>query len=112
MLFVPAHANAGSREWRDVYGAEPAPAEPVKGWSELMQRCWAENPDERPPFSDIAAQLVRMFAAGKQAKRQARAAAGKGAAAAAAAPRAPAAQSPAAPAGSSGEQRATPSKLG
>ncbi|KAK3234052.1 hypothetical protein CYMTET_55678 [Cymbomonas tetramitiformis] len=34
---------------------------PADGWSELMQHCWAENPENRPTFSEVSQKLSEML---------------------------------------------------
>lgn len=43
----------------------PARPEPAPGWRELMERCWAEDPEVRPSFRDI---LRELHAMGKELK--------------------------------------------
>jgi hypothetical protein len=57
-----------------------APAEPAPGWSELMQRCWAQEPEARPAFPQVVGELEAMLGAARAAKRRAAAAAAAAAA--------------------------------
>lgn len=50
----------GSTDWE---GEGPPPPELAPGWSALMQRCWKDSPDDRPPFHEIIKDLRRMVAA-------------------------------------------------
>lgn len=40
----------------EVAGAPPPPAV-YDGYIALMQRCWAQDPAERPPFADVIVDL-------------------------------------------------------
>jgi serine/threonine protein kinase len=46
------------------------PSELAPGWKELMQECWAEDPDDRPEFVEIEKRLVKMAKAVKNAQRK------------------------------------------
>lgn len=47
----------GSPDWEG-----PPAEEPARGWTRLMCRCWAEDPSQRPPFTEIVARLNGMLA--------------------------------------------------
>ncbi|PRW58530.1 alternative oxidase [Chlorella sorokiniana] len=48
----------GSPDWEGEPISELAP-----GWRVLMERCWADSPDDRPAFSEIIRELRAMVAA-------------------------------------------------
>jgi hypothetical protein len=39
----------------------PVPQEMLAGYSDLMQACWDEDPQNRPPFSDIVQFLRTLY---------------------------------------------------
>jgi serine/threonine protein kinase len=45
-------------------------AEPAPGWKELVQQCWAEDPDERPEFVEVEKILKKMAKEVKSAQRK------------------------------------------
>jgi len=49
----------GTIEWEDLDSAEPPP-ELAPGWRSLMARCWAEDPEARPTFTQIIMELRGM----------------------------------------------------
>lgn len=51
----------GTPEWEgdDV----SAPPELAPGWRDLMERCWAEEPTARPPFTQVIKELREMISA-------------------------------------------------
>lgn len=57
-------AMPGSPDWDG-----PVPLAPCDGWVELMQRCWAELPSERPSFTDVVAELELMLSSAKARRR-------------------------------------------
>jgi serine/threonine protein kinase len=57
----------GTPDW-DAAGEGPPPPELAPGWGALMQRCWAEAPEERPAFKEITQQLRLMATALKAAR--------------------------------------------
>ena len=52
----------GTAEW-DVGPEGSAPPELAPGWRDLMERCWQEEPEARPPFTQIVKELRGMVAA-------------------------------------------------
>ena len=56
----------GTAEWEIT--DEGSPPEPAPGYRNLIERCWNEDPSERPAFEDI----VRDLSAGVQGLRSAR----------------------------------------
>ncbi|GIL42271.1 hypothetical protein Vafri_296 [Volvox africanus] len=57
-------AMPGSADWDG-----PEPEEPAPGWVGLMCRCWDEDPDTRPPFTQVVSELETMLAALKSKRR-------------------------------------------
>jgi hypothetical protein len=57
LLLPPAGPPAGSSEWEAGDEEGPPPPELVPGWVDMMRRCWAEAPDDRPAFSTLVQQL-------------------------------------------------------
>lgn len=56
----------GTPEWDGPEGS--APPELAPGWKELMERCWEEDPEKRPPFTQIVKELRAMVAAARPAR--------------------------------------------
>ena len=44
--------------------------EPGPGWKDLVERCWAEDPDARPEFVEVEKELRKMARAVKEAQRK------------------------------------------
>lgn len=57
-------------EVRPMMPPEGAMDEPAPAWSELVKRCWAEDPDERPEFVEIEKELRKMAKTVKEAQRK------------------------------------------
>ena len=57
-------ALPGSHLW--PAGADPEP--PAPGWRELMERCWAHNPADRPAMREVMRQLHGMLEAAAAAR--------------------------------------------
>lgn len=53
----------GTPEWEGEEGTGDAPLELAPGWQALMERCWAELPQDRPSFSQIIREMRGMVAA-------------------------------------------------
>jgi serine/threonine protein kinase len=51
----------GSDEWEGPEGS--APPELAPGWRNLMERCWEEDPNNRPPFTQVVKELRGMISA-------------------------------------------------
>ncbi len=51
----------GTEEWDGPEGS--APPELAPGWRDLMERCWEEDPNNRPPFTQIVKELRAMISA-------------------------------------------------
>lgn len=51
----------GAEEWDGPEGS--APPELAPGWRQLMERCWEEDPNNRPPFTQIVKELRGMISA-------------------------------------------------
>jgi len=51
----------GAEEWDGPEGS--APPELAPGWRILMERCWEEDPNNRPPFTQIVKDLRGMISA-------------------------------------------------
>jgi serine/threonine protein kinase len=51
----------GTEEWDGPEGS--APPELAPGWRNLMERCWEEDPNKRPPFTQIVKELRGMVSA-------------------------------------------------
>lgn len=52
------------------WGPDPGPPEPAPGWADLMTRCWATDPQQRPPFSEVARALKHMASALRRGRQQ------------------------------------------
>jgi serine/threonine protein kinase len=50
-----------AEEWDGPEGS--APPELAPGWRNLMERCWEEDPNKRPPFTQIVKELRGMISA-------------------------------------------------
>jgi len=59
----------GTPEWEQGHQA-PGPAEPCHGWGDLMQRCWAQNPDDRPCFAEVVSELKEMLETVKPTRKK------------------------------------------
>ncbi|GIM01433.1 hypothetical protein Vretimale_6155, partial [Volvox reticuliferus] len=62
----------GDPDWP---ASEPRPPELAPGWANLMRRCWAADPWDRPAFSEVLERMRAMFQQVKTQRRAARAAA-------------------------------------
>lgn len=50
----------GTPEWES---SEPSPPELAPGYRDLMERCWAEDPDDRPSFTEVIKSIRTMIIA-------------------------------------------------
>ncbi|KAF5840767.1 hypothetical protein DUNSADRAFT_15625 [Dunaliella salina] len=61
----------GCADWDGLFPGK-APSEPAEGWRDLLERCWLQDPQQRPDFTDVTVTMLNMFKANKIAKRAAR----------------------------------------
>mmetsp|Transcript_7524 Transcript_7524/g.18193 ORF Transcript_7524/g.18193 Transcript_7524/m.18193 type:complete len:381 (-) Transcript_7524:1333-2475(-) len=61
----------GCADWDRLFTGK-APSEPAEGWRDLLERCWVQDPQQRPDFTDVTVTMLNMFKANKIAKRAAR----------------------------------------
>lgn len=52
------------------WGGDDRPLEPAPGWAQLMKRCWATAPEERPAFAEVARALKHMASTLRRSRHQ------------------------------------------
>lgn len=61
MLKALTETNQTVRPWIPGEEGQPRAEEPAEGWKDLMEACWAENPNDRPEFEVIVG-ILKGFA--------------------------------------------------
>ncbi len=69
----PSLAIPGTQQWEEEHcsdgGDDEVPQEPGPGWGDLMQRCWAHTPQDRPSCDEVQLTLEAMLNTLRSARR-------------------------------------------
>lgn len=69
----PSLAIPGTQQWEEEHcsdgGDDEVPQEPGPGWGDLMQRCWARTPQDRPSCDEVQLTLEAMLNTLRSARR-------------------------------------------